>query len=86
LVALAVTIAAYYGALSLSPHFPGLFHDERVRLLHYLVPIAGGLGLLYCLINVVRGWRSEVHGLLQACLKLLLLVALASVARLCFTL
>jgi hypothetical protein len=57
-----------------------------VRLLHYLVPVAGGLGLLYCLVNVVRNWRSEVHGLLQAALRLMLLIALAALARLCFTL
>jgi len=86
LVALAVTIAAYYGALSLARHFPAPFHPERVRLLHYLVPVAGGLGLLYCLVNVVRNWRSEVHGLLQAALRLMLLIALAALARLCFTL
>lgn len=86
LVALAGTIAAYYGALSLSRRFPALFHPERVRLLHYLVPVAGVLGLLWCLANVVRNWRSEVHGLVQACLRLLLLVVLAALARLCFSL
>jgi hypothetical protein len=86
LLALAATIAGYYGALSLSRFFPAPFHPERVRLLHYLVPVAGGLGLLYCLVNVVRNWRSEVHGLLQAALRLMLLIALAALARLCFTL
>jgi hypothetical protein len=85
LVALAITIAGYYGALSLARHFPAPFHPERVRLLHYLVPVAGGLGLLYCVVNVVRSWRSELHGLLQAALKVVLLVALAALARLCFS-
>jgi hypothetical protein len=85
LVALAITIAGYYGALSLSRHFPAPFQPERVRPLHYLVPVAGGLGLLYCLLQLVRNWRSEVHGLLQAALRLLLLVVLAALARLCFS-
>jgi hypothetical protein len=86
LVALALTIAGYYGALSLARHFPAPFRTERVRLLHYLVPVAGGLGLLYCLWNVARNWRSELHGLLQAALRLLLLIALATLARWCFSL
>jgi hypothetical protein len=86
LVALAVTLAGYYGALSLSRHVPAPFHPERVRLLHYLVPVAGGLGLLYCLVQVVRNWRAEVHGLLQAVLRLAALTALGLLARLCFSL
>jgi hypothetical protein len=86
LLALAATIGGYYGALSLSRHFPSLFHPERLRLLHYLVPVAGGFGLLYCLVSVLRNGRAELHGLLQALLRLLLLVLLAALARLCFSL
>jgi len=86
LVALAVTLAGYYGALSLSRHFPAPFHPERVRLLHYLVPAIGGIGLLYCLLQVVRNWRGEVRGLLKAALQLVALTALGALARLCFSL
>jgi hypothetical protein len=85
LVALAVTLAGYYGALSLGRHFPAAFRPERVRLLHYAVPAAGGLALCYCLVQVARKWRGEVHGLLQAVLRLAALMALAVLARLCFS-
>jgi hypothetical protein len=86
LIALAVTLAGYYGALSLARHFPAPFHPERIHPLHYVVPAAGGLGVIYCLIQVMRNWRAEVHGLLQAALRLAALMALAALARLCFSL
>jgi len=85
LVALAAAIAGYYGALSLAQHFAAPFHPERLRLLHYLVPVAGAAGALYCLFQVVRRWRAEVAGLLMASLRLLLLVALGAFARWCFS-
>jgi len=42
--------------------------------------------VLYCTWRILQNWHSELHGLVSGLLKLLLIVALAVLARLCFTL
>jgi hypothetical protein len=86
LVALLVALAAYFGALSLTRHIPALANPVRLRLVAWVVPLAGGAGVLYCAWRILQNWHAELHGLVRGALKLLLIVALAVLARLCFTL
>jgi len=44
------------------------------------------LALLYCLWRVLQNWQSELNGLLRGLFKLALVLLLAVLARLCFTL
>lgn len=86
LVAVSVALAAYFGVFSLTRHVPALANPARLRIIAWAVPIAGGLGVIYCAWRILRNWHSELHGLARGLLKLLLIVALAVLARLCFTL
>ena len=86
LVAVSVALAAYFGVFSLTRHVPALANPVRLRIIAWAVPIAGGLALLYCAWRILQNWHSELHGLAQGLLKLFLIVALAVLARLCFTL
>jgi hypothetical protein len=86
LVAILVALAAYFGALPLARHVPALANPVRLRILAWLVPIAGAAAVLYCAWRVLQNWHAELHGLVRGLLKLLLIVALAVLARLCFTL
>lgn len=57
----------------------------RWHWLHYAVPVAAGAGALYCLWQVGRNWRSEIHGFVKTVLKLVLLLVCGALAWLCFT-
>jgi hypothetical protein len=81
-----VALAAYFGVLPLAHHVPALSNPVRLRIIAWAVPIAGGLAVLYFTWRVLQNWRSELHGLVRGVLELLLIVALAVLARLCFTL
>ena len=85
LVAILVGLAAYYGALSLTRHIPALANPVRLRLLAWAVPVAAALAVLYCAWRILQNWHTELHGLVKGVLRLLLIVALAVLARLCFT-
>lgn len=65
-----------FGARSAVPHW---------HFLHYAVPIAASAGALYCLWQVARNWRAEVHGFVKTILKLVLLLICGALAWLCFT-
>jgi hypothetical protein len=81
-----VALAAYFGALPLARHVPALSNPVRLRVIAWAIPIAGGLAVLYFTWRVLQNWHAELHGLVHGVLKLLLIVALAVLARLCFTL
>jgi hypothetical protein len=81
-----IALAAYFGVLPLAQHVPALSNPVRLRIIAWAVPIAGGLAVLYFTWRVLQNWRSELHGLVRGVLELLLIVALAVLARLCFTL
>lgn len=86
LIALSMALAAYFGVLSVTRHVPALAQPVRLRPILWLVPLAGGAGALICVWRILQNWSSELHGLLRALLKILLVVALALLARLFFTL
>jgi len=86
LLALGLALAAYFGALSVTRHVPALAQPVRLRPIAWLVPLAGGGGLLYCAWGVLQNWSSELHGLIRALLKILVVLALALLARLLFSL
>jgi hypothetical protein len=86
LVAVAAALAAYFGAWSLARHVPALSHPVRLRLMAWGVPLSAALALLYCLWRVLQNWQSELHGLMRGLFKLALVLLLAVLARLCFTL
>jgi hypothetical protein len=86
LLAIGVALAAYFSVFSLTRHVPALANPVRLRIIAWAVPIAGGLGVLYCVWRILQNWHTELHGLARGLLKLLLIVALAVLARLFFTL
>ncbi|HXR18676.1 MAG TPA: hypothetical protein VN757_01925 [Steroidobacteraceae bacterium] len=63
-----------------------LSHPVRLRLMAWGVPLSAALALLYCLWRVLQNWQSELNGLLRGLFKLALVLLLAVLARLCFTL
>lgn len=86
LLAILLGLAAYFGALSLTRHVPALANPVRLRPLAWAVPLAGAAAVLYCAWRILQSWHSELHGLVRGLLRLLLIVALAVLARLCLTL
>lgn len=83
LLGIVVLCAGYYGTLSWLR-----FGQRRTQPLHwyfprYVVPIAAGLGALYCLWHVARNWRTELHGLLRTLLSLAALLLLGALAWQC---
>ena len=86
LLAIGVALAAYFSVFSLTRHVPALANPVRLRIIAWAVPIAGALGVLYCAWRILQSWHSELHGLVRGLLRLLLIMALAVLARLCFTL
>ena len=86
LLAIAVALATYFGVFSFTRHIPALAQPVRLRPITWLIPLAGGAALLYCAWRVLQNWSAELHGLVRGLLKLLLVVVLAVLARLCFTL
>ncbi len=85
LLAIGVGLIAYYGAMSWAQHASWVFHPVRLRFVQYAVPVSAALAALYCAWRAGQNWRSEVHGLLRGVLKLLLVLALAILARLCLS-
>lgn len=84
LLGIGAVCAGYYGlvrALRFGQK-PSLLHWQYLR---YAVPILAGAGALYCLWQVVRNWRAEVHGFVKTVLKLVLLLVCGALAWLCFT-
>ena len=83
LLGIGALCAGYYGLVH------ALRFGPRTAVLHwhwlnYAVPIAAGAGALYCLWQVGRNWRAEVHGFVKTVLKLALLLVLGALAWLCF--
>lgn len=86
LLALTMALAAYFGVLSITHHVPALAQPVRLRPIVWLVPLAGGTGAAVLMWRVLQNRRAELHGLGRVLLKILLVVALALLTRLCFTL
>jgi hypothetical protein len=86
LLAVGAALATYFGLFSFTHHLPALAQPVRLRPITWLVPLAAGAALLYYAWRVLQNWSSELHGLMRGLLKLLLVVVLAVLARLCFTL
>ncbi len=86
MLAIGVALATYFGLFSLTRHILALSQPVRLRPIAWLVPLVGGGAVLYCAWRVLQNWSSELHGLVRGALKLILVVALAVLARLCFTL
>lgn len=85
LLAIGALLMGYYGVI-------GWLRFGRSRaaalhwpLLHYAVPAAGAAGALYCLYQVARNWRTEVHGLAKTVFKLVVVLVLGALGWLCFT-
>lgn len=85
LLAIGVALATYFGALSFTHRVPALAEPVRLRPIAWLVPLSAGAALVYCTWRVLQNWSSELHGLARGALKVILIVALAVLARLCFT-
>jgi len=83
LLGIAVVCAGYYGTLSWLRFGHRAGQPLRWYFPRYVVPIAAGLGALYCLWRIVQNWRSEVHGLLKTLAVLVALLLLGALARLC---
>jgi hypothetical protein len=84
LLGIGALCAGYYGFL----HWLRFAQPAAVlrwHLLRYALPIIAGAGALYCLYEVARNWRAEVHGFVKTVLKLVLLLVCGAVAWLCFT-
>jgi hypothetical protein len=80
LLGIGVVCAGYYGAVhwmrfgragSLALHWPAL---------SYVVPALAAAGALFCLWQVFRTWRAEVHGLVRTLLLLGVLLLLGALA------
>ena len=84
LLGIGAVCAGYYGLVR-SLRFGQAAAVPHWRLLHYGVPIAAGAGALYCLWQVARNWRTEIHGFVKTVLKLVLLLVCGALAWLCFT-
>lgn len=85
LLGIAVVCAGYYGAVRWLRFGHGVGAALRWQFPRYLVPIAAGVGALYCVWRVVQNWRAEVHGLVRTLLRLVLVLLLGALAWLCFT-
>jgi len=84
LLGIGAVCAGYYGLVR-SLRFGQRATVLHWQFLHYALPIAAGAGALYCLWQVARNWRSEIHGFVKTVLKLVLLLICGALAWLCFT-
>jgi hypothetical protein len=84
LLGIGAVCAGYYGLVH-TLRFGQRAAVLRWPYLHYAVPILAGAGALYCLWQVARNWRAEVHGFVKTVLKLVLLLICGALAWLCFT-
>ncbi len=85
LLAIAIGLAAYYGALSWAHYASWVFHPVRLPFMQYAVPVSAIVAALYCSWRIWQNWRTELHGLLRGAFKLVLVLALATLARLCLS-
>ncbi len=83
LLGIGAVCAGYYGLVH-ALRFGQRATALRWPYLHYAVPILAGAGALYCLWQVARNWRAEVHGFVKTGLKLVLLLICGALAWLCF--
>jgi hypothetical protein len=84
LLGIGALCAGYYGLVR-TLRFGQNASLVRWPFLRYTVPILALVGALYCLWQVARNWRAEVHGLVKTVLKLVLLLICGALAWLCFT-
>ena len=80
LLGIGVVCAGYYGSLRWLRLGRAAALPLRWQPLRYGVPALAIGGALYCLWQVVRNWRSEVHGLVRTLLLLILLLVLGALA------
>jgi hypothetical protein len=80
LLGIGVVCAGYYGALHWMRFGRTAPHALRWYPLRYIVPALAAVGALYCLWQVFRSWRAEVHGLVRTLLLLALLLLLGALA------
>jgi hypothetical protein len=80
LLGIGVVCAGYYGLARWLHYGRGTAGALRWYPLRYAVPALAVVGALFCLWQVIRSWRSEVHGLVRTLLLLVLLLALGDLA------
>lgn len=85
LFAIGIAVAGYYGAGSWLHGAGSPRPAQHWYGLHLLVPVAAAGGAIYCGWQVVQNWRSEVHGLAKGLLKLVMVLLLAVMARVCLS-
>jgi hypothetical protein len=85
LLAIGALLVGYYGVIGWLRFGRSRTAPLHWQLLHYAVPAAAGAGTLYCLYQVMRNWRSEVHGLAKTLFKLVVVLVLGALGWLCFT-
>lgn len=85
LVGVGVAMAGYYVAVHWVHFGAEPLRPVEPLVLRYAVPVLGVAAALYCIWRVIQSWQSELHGLLKTLLQLLLVLALAAIARLCFS-
>jgi hypothetical protein len=83
LLGIGVVCAGYYGSLRWLRFGRGSATQLRWPALHYAVPALAILGAIFCVWQIVRSWRTEVHGLVRTLLLLILLLALGDLAWIC---
>lgn len=84
LAGIGAALAGYYLALGWIGHRVGSAYGNW-PLPHYLVPILAGLGALFCIWRVVQNWQTEMHGLVKGLVRLIVVLILAVLARLCLS-
>jgi hypothetical protein len=85
LLAIGAALAGYYGVLGWLRFGRSRTAPLHWHFLHYAVPAAAAAGALYCLYQVARNWRGEVHGLAKTLFKLVVVLVLGALGWLCFT-
>lgn len=80
LLGIGVVCAGYYGALHWMRFGRAGSQALRWYPVRYIVPAVAAAGALFCLWQVFRAWRAEVHGLVRTLLLLALLLLLGALA------
>ena len=81
-IAVFLALSAYYGATSMVDVIPQLtLNPVTFVAAKYGVPIAGGIGLLYCGWMVKKHWKDETDSVVMSSRKLLCIVVCSLLAR-----
>ena len=83
LLGIGVVCAGYYGSLRWLHYGRGSVTGLRWYPVRYVVPALAILGAVYCVWQIIRGWRAEVHGLVRTLLILVVLLGLGDLAWIC---